>query len=92
MGGRGRPGDLASLDLSAHWETSRHSERERERAGSCQECSRSVREPVSVLHLLRDMEKEKFSTAMARSVDFSSQGLTRIMDYVWIKTSEHARF
>ena len=46
---------------------------------SCQECSRSVREPVSVLHPLRDMEKEKFSTATARSEYFISQGFIGIM-------------
>ena len=56
----------------------------RESAGSqqgvrCQECSRSVREPVSVLPPLRDMEKEKFSTATARSEYFISQGFIGIM-------------
>ena len=56
---------------------------------SCQECSRSVREPVSVLRPLRDTAKEKFSTAMARSEYLISQGFIGMM---WIKTSEHAGF
>ena len=56
----------------------------RESAGSqqgvrCQECSRSVREPVSVLPPLRDMEKEKFSTAMARSEYLISQGCSIVL-------------
>ena len=68
----------------------------RESAGSqqgvrCQECSRSVREPVSVPRPLRDMEKEKFSTAMARSGNSSVlKDLLEIM--FWIKSSVHARF
>ena len=81
MGGGGAGQEISAVLTcqltGSHRDTQR--DRERERAGSCQECSRSVREPVSVLPPLRDMEKEKFSTATARSEYFISQGFIGIM-------------